>query len=119
MSRAKHTLSFSIGAKPKARPRSGQGRTYMPKDYMDWKQSIAEEAIFKGAVLLGRPVVADFTFHKDTTIVTYEPAGPIELSRKGMLTGDVDNYIGGMMDALEGICWKNDRQLLAVTGRLV
>ena len=107
-------------AMPKARPNFGKGRAYMPKEYMDWKDAVAQEALLRGAVLLDRPVVASFVFSNTRTVVEYEPIESVESgSRGGMLTGDVDNYIGGMMDALEGVAWKNDRLIWNASGQMV
>lgn len=91
----------------------------MPADYMAWKEAIAEEALFRGAVLLEEPSQAAFTMAKDYTIIDYQAIGNARQTRRGMLTGDTDNYIGGLMDALEGICWSNDRHLWQVSGRVV
>ena len=38
-------INFRIDAplKSKARPRFGKGRSYMPKEYMDWKELVREQ----------------------------------------------------------------------------
>jgi Holliday junction resolvase RusA-like endonuclease len=67
---------------PKARPRLGQGRAYLPQNYRDWK----EDAIYQ---LIAQP----------------RPPTPIERAQVsiaigGKQRGDLDNISGAILDVL-------------------
>ena len=104
-----YELILEDRAWPKARPKLGQKRAYMPKEYMEWKEALAAEAKFRGAVLLDEPVRLELELMRRSTVVRVSTLGYESKTRAGLLTGDVDNYAGGVMDALEGVCWTNDR----------
>lgn len=92
-----------IKLKPKARPR-GNGRVmFMPPEYMQWKGEVRRYLAdhYKPAPLLG-------------------PVGlSVEVHGPNRPRGDMDNLIGGLMDALQPPRAKGDvraqRQLEAVT----
>lgn len=77
----------------KARPRSprGGGRPYMPKAYMDWKANV-------------RAILAEWW--------TIEPLDDVRclcLSFRGPARGDLDNLAGAVLDAGNGLIWRDDR----------
>lgn len=84
-----------VPAMVKPRPRTTQtGHVYMPAPYMAWKTRIA------GLVALGLqslPAIPQARIGLSLTIW----AG----------RGDADNLAGGIMDALNGITWTDDRQI--------
>ena len=106
-------FDLEMPAMPKARPRMG-GNVYMPRKYMAWKQAVAEELIAQGAVLLERPVLLELELEKERTRVRVAQLPHTNTSRSQMLTGDVDNYLGGFMDAAEGVLWANDRNVWGI-----
>ena len=77
----------------KARPRSprGGGRPYMPKGYMDWKANV-------------RAILAEWW-----TIEPIEQVGCLCLSVRGPARGDLDNMAGAVLDAGNGLIWRDDR----------
>lgn len=77
----------------KARPRSprGGGRPYMPRAYMDWKANV-------------RAILAEWW--------TIEPLDDVRclcLSFRGPARGDLDNMAGAVLDAGNGLIWRDDR----------
>jgi len=79
----------------KARPRVSKRGTYMPEAYVTWKAEFAVHCMAHGHL---------------------EPLqGPVSLTvaveLKGCARGDADNYAGAVMDALEGLCYANDKQI--------
>jgi Holliday junction resolvase RusA-like endonuclease len=106
-----NTFVVPIPARPKARPRSGQGRVYMDPAYMAWKDEFAIRAKAAGAVLLDYPVRFEVALSRTETVVTVSDLELGYNKRSGLLTGDVDNYAGGVMDALNGVAWHDDRQV--------
>lgn len=114
-----YELEIELPAMPKARPKVGRGRAYMPREYMEWKEAFAEEARWRGAVLLDEPCYAEVALSRKSTRLRVSTLGRASKSRSGLLTGDVDNYMGGVMDALEGVCWTNDRLVWAIGAELI
>lgn len=40
----------------------------------------------------------------------------VDLETKSKLRGDIDNYVKTILDALNGIAWRDDSQVVKVTG---
>lgn len=40
----------------------------------------------------------------------------VDLETKSKLRGDIDNYIKTILDALNGVAWRDDSQVVKVTG---
>lgn len=40
----------------------------------------------------------------------------VDLDTKSKLRGDIDNYIKTILDALNGVAWRDDSQVVKVTG---
>jgi Holliday junction resolvase RusA-like endonuclease len=86
----------------KQRPRvvtvKGKTHTYMPTDYMKWKAAVAAHL---QAQHTGPPLT-----------------GPLSLtctiSLKQAQRGDIDNYIGAIMDSCNGVLFVDDRQISAL-----
>jgi Holliday junction resolvase RusA-like endonuclease len=83
----------------KARPRVKGGKgfsvTYMPEEYVTWKQNFAVYCMAQGPVTpLDGPL-------RMTVIASYK-----DKRRK-----DVDNIAGAVMDALNGIAYADDEQV--------
>ncbi len=98
-------------AKPKARPNfdSRSKRAYMPDDYMEWKENVADFMALQGLPSLQGTVGLDVTFKKSGFIVV---ASEVKIKRFGQ--ADLDNLLGGVMDAIQdGGGYTNDRQVSA------
>ena len=104
---------------PKARPRVTRNGTFMPRGYSEWKEQVAEELADQGASITEGPIKIELQLRPDRSFlmvtqlnvpdIKRTPSG--SASRSGLLTGDIDNYLGGVMDAAEGILWLNDRDV--------
>lgn len=83
---------------PKQRPRSAAGkRPYMDKGYVLQKVEFATLA----RAAYGKPF--PFLLGKVEVSITFR--------YKDTRTADIDNLAGGVMDALNGILWKDDKQV--------
>jgi hypothetical protein len=72
-------------ARPKARPISGKGRMFVPREYQDWKASIRAYLAVAFA-----------------PVPTLEPVAiAIELHGPNRPRGDLDNLAGGILDAIQ------------------
>ncbi len=95
--------------KPKARPKVTLNGTYMPKDYADWKDQVAE---YVGDKMrhVDDNVLLELTFTRTGIAVVMTPT---EMQRFGQ--ADIDNLAGGVMDALQsGGVLGNDSQVVAL-----
>lgn len=72
-------------AKPKARPRTGKGRVFVPKEYVAWKDSVRR---YLGETYRPKPVLGPCAIE----IELYCPNKP---------RGDLDNLAGGLLDAIQ------------------
>lgn len=88
--------SETLAARVKPRPRlAHSGHVYMPPEYMDWKKQVARPVALK---LKKTPIYAQ----ERITLEFWVWSG----------RGDVDNLAGGIMDALNGIVWFDDDQIV-------
>lgn len=88
----------------------------MPREYMEWKANVAEFVELHDPTMFRAPVSLSVALRRDAMELEVFSLANRVPSRSGMLTGDVDNYLGGVMDALEGVLWKNDRLVEDVRG---
>jgi len=85
-----------IPARVKPRPRTTMtGHVYMPQDYSDWKKEVAS------------------TLARALKFMPLFPQARLEM-RLWVWTsrGDVDNLAGGVMDAMTGMVWTDDSQVV-------
>jgi len=108
-----HTFTVQGRPKPKERPRSlrATGRTYTPKTTLEVQQKIAEQ--YAGPVFEG-PVEIEVIFSPTETHVVISDLPPDARSKLG---GDLDNYLKLLGDALQGVAYKNDKQIHKITAR--
>jgi Holliday junction resolvase RusA-like endonuclease len=93
--------SDGFPARVKPRPRTTQtGHVYMPADYMTWKRQIAGRVAL---ALNGCPVWRQDRLSLELWFWTGK--------------GDIDNLAGGVMDALNGIAWFDDEQVIDLVAR--
>lgn len=100
--------TFHVDAKPKAkgRPRFANGRTYTPKDTLDAEKFVA--SCYDGPLYTG-PVAVFVAYHKDHSEVTVTPLSE-GYERKAQ--ADIDNLLKLTLDALNGVAWDDDRQVV-------
>lgn len=94
------TLVLPVAACTKQRPRFGRGRAYTPAATRNWEESLAWSFVERH----GRPRLA----------------GPIrvELSFSGVRANqDIDNLAKSCLDALNGIAFEDDRQVVELIAR--
>jgi len=106
-----YTVAIEQPAMPKARPIVTKNGTYMPKKYTEWATGFALEAKAAGLKVRGYPQSLSVALTPSATFITVSELPNDTTSRSKRLTGDVDNYLGGVMDALQGIAWENDRHI--------
>ena len=99
---------------PKKRPVVTKNGTYMPKDYTDWKQQIAEELGAMSNLLdIEMPVALEVVFGEDYIEFQLFPMEGHQRAKH--VTADIDNLVGGLMDALEqGGVIANDKQIVRI-----
>ena len=81
--------------KPKQRPRVAGKRAYMTKEYTAWKLDLKNRLLAKRARRVKGAVELDIQF----------------MFRGGRI-GDIDNLAGGVMDAANGILYRDDKQVV-------
>lgn len=96
-------MTFQVNAAPavKKRPRVTQGGAYTPRVTSSWEKLVAQHAWLEMRRL------------KLTTL-----DGPVALALTFGLAraaGDLDNYIKAVCDALNGVVYRDDRQVVALT----
>ena len=93
---------------PKARPRVTEKGTYMPKGYMRCRNAIA--ALLISALNRSRPQIVEvfgtLGWPKDASY----GIGLVVTVHKST-DGDVDGFVGTVMDAGNGLVWVDDRQI--------
>lgn len=85
--------------------------TYNPTEYTEWKKIVAEHLMWQGAVLLDEPVSLSVAFSRQSFDLYVSPLGIGDNKRTDMAAGDIDNLCGGIMDAANGVLWKDDRSV--------
>ena len=97
------TIAFEVPGEPvpKKRPRVVKGRTFTPPQTVEYEQAIAWrfKAEYQGQPLEG-PLRVWVTVR--------------EVDRPVQRQGDLDNYLKSALDALNGLAWKDDRQVVDV-----
>lgn len=94
----------------KQRPRShmvnGKAITYTPRETTEAERALAAQWV-------GPPIEGALSAHlylSDTDVHVTLNEGHVVQARK--LRGDIDNYAKLVMDALNGVAWIDDRQLV-------
>lgn len=99
----RYHLTIPDRPRPKGRPRFGRGgRAFTPKETTEYEKKIRNIALENGV----QPLVSDnLTF----TVIVYV---------RNRVHGDVDNYVKIASDALNGVAFKDDKQIKHVHGHL-
>ena len=85
---------------PAARPRFGAGRCYQPKRNVEYRRRIQASAV--AAMDGAEPLKGEIS----AAVKLYRRFKPTARN-----FGDVDNHLKGIFDALNGICYVDDRQI--------
>jgi len=103
-----YTFRVPIRPKVKERPRIRKdGRRYTPKTTSVYEAAVAE--CYTGPRFEG-PVEISILLQKDSSTVTIRESD----HKPSPLRGDIDNYMKAIMDALNGVAYVDDRQVLVV-----
>jgi Holliday junction resolvase RusA-like endonuclease len=107
------SFSVRIGRRPKvkARPRHNKkGQVFTPKGTLDEEKEIAvawQQA--KGTLFKG-PVEVHLAYSPTETLLTVQES-PHDART---LRGDLDNYVKLTLDALNGVAWADDGQVVRI-----
>jgi crossover junction endodeoxyribonuclease RusA len=103
----RHTFAVPGRPVPKERPRLGRGRrVFTPQRTLDRERSIADA--YDGPVFDG-PVRLTVEYTTDGERITIES---VDATKR--LRGDLDNYIKTTSDALNGVAWQDDSQVIEI-----
>lgn len=114
----RHANKFTIAGEPvaKGRPRFGKGRTYTPQKTFDYEAHVRNAASItignneplEGAIALH--VRAFFSMPKSFSIKSreYAESGNIRPTKRP----DIDNVLKIIADALNGVAWRDDSQIV-------
>ena len=114
------TFTFTIDGEPvaKGRPRfiRATGRTYTPTKTRKFEKRVRDCAALAGATTMDGPLSVTIAFYFPW------PKGMWRKTKKRgeewMDTGrDVDNLAKAVLDACNGVCWHDDRQVAELTLR--
>ena len=111
-------LYLPVRGKPKARPRVVDKHAYMPDDYMAFKGKVDSEMRIRGMIpreMVTGPLSLDAVFGTDGMWFQLRPVpGHV---RAVHVQADVDNLLGGLMDALQdATVYEDDKQIVEVHG---
>ncbi len=100
--------SFLVPEKPrpKSRPRFSKGRVYTAPETVEYQEKVA--AAYRGPNFGTDPIGIDIQLSDLGAIVIVRST----MRSDSKLRGDLDNYAKAILDALEGIAFDNDRQLV-------
>lgn len=121
-------IKFTVYGEPVAQGRpklttiNGMARAYDPKKSRDWKDYVklaagehAPQALLEG------PLHLEVTIYRQTTKAISSSRKKAEAAEQGDILPvskpDVDNYLKGVKDALNGVIWKDDSQVTDVIAR--
>lgn len=94
---------------PASRPRVSKWGTYYGKTYKAFRKAMEEELSGWEAEPLSGALTVDVTFHCKK---------PKKLTKQWP-RGDIDNYLKGLFDSLNGIVWGDDDQIIMTVGSKV
>ena len=106
-----HKQTFNIKPRSKQRPRSTRsGHTYTPKETREYEKKISEA--YSGVAFTDGPLHVTLVFDNDKTEITIKELKPKRNPSK--LRGDIDNYAKAILDALNGVAYTDDKQIISL-----
>ena len=116
-------FTFDIEPTPQLRPRvssrGGYVRVYDPPKVKQFKSLLRSLAVHQYArpPLLG-PLSVSLTFYRpvQSSISKTERDRRLSNQSKPVVKPDTDNYIKATLDALNGVLWHDDAQIVKITG---
>ena len=102
----------------KGRPRTvsmkGGYRTYTPRETVEAERSLAQQWV--GQPVNGPIMVGLLLSDVDVRVSIVDTAECVSMKLR---RGDIDNYAKLIMDALNGVAWVDDRQIVTLSARKV
>lgn len=99
-------LTLDFDPVPLARPRFANGRAYLPTRSRDYRRAVQK-------------VVADFMASKNFSPFEGEVSCQVKFFRRfrpsARSFGDLDNLLKALLDATQGLLFKDDAQIVSVT----
>ncbi len=106
-----HKQFFNIKPRSKQRPRSTRsGHTYTPKETREYEHFISQT--YSGVAFLEGPLHVTLVFDNEKTEITIRELRPKKIPSK--LRGDIDNYAKAILDALNGVAYTDDKQIVSL-----
>ena len=106
-----HKQIFAVKPRSKQRPRSTRsGHTYTPKETREYEKLISE--LYTGVAFADGPLEVELIFDKDKTKIIIKELRPSKNPSK--LRGDIDNYAKAILDALNGVAYTDDKQIISL-----
>ena len=107
-----HSVFIEGKPHPKERPRvtsrNGRAFAYTPAKTVEAEKKVAEA--WDGPVFHGE-VAVHIVVDKEGTAIIVER---IDVGGKASLRGDLDNYVKTVLDALNGVAWVDDSQVVKI-----
>lgn len=111
-------IVFDTKPFPKERPRATKhGRVYTPQKTREYEKKLAAmfQEQFPDHDPMTEPLDVKVDVATDHIVIAIQPAA---YKPKGM-RGDLDNYVKAALDALNGLAFEDDRQIVSLTARKV
>lgn len=102
--------TFATRPYSKGRPQFNRktGSAYTPKNTRDYEKLIA--SLYNGPKFAEGPIWVSLTFNEYRT--TIEITGMDAETTSSKLRGDIDNYAKSILDALNGVAFTDDKQIM-------
>lgn len=115
MKKLQYHQFFKVRPRAKARPRiTRSGYAYTPKATKKYEADIAN--LYKGPLFEDEFLSMKLRFTKEGTEMLIEPLQTNDKVKQpaSRLTGDIDNYAKSLLDALNGVAYKDDKQIVVL-----
>jgi Holliday junction resolvase RusA-like endonuclease len=105
---------FAVRPKPKGRPRmSRRGFAYTPPETLQFEKKIAD--LYEGPMFEEDRLCVHLKFSEEGIWFKISPAKKLKMVKGGKrkkLRGDIDNYAKSVLDALNGVAYADDKQIV-------
>jgi Holliday junction resolvase RusA-like endonuclease len=106
-----HTVTVERRPKVKARPRHNKkGQVFTPKSTLQEEDHVAEAWKEQGGEVMSGPLEVYLSYSPTQSII-HVVSSPHDANK---LRGDLDNYVKLTLDALNGVAWDDDGQVVRI-----